>query len=70
MNTNSNYSANTSANCCIYDKGIFNNAEAEGLKIEWGGNWKKIKDTPHFEYQTNLTMAQMRERKKHNLPIV
>lgn len=51
-------------------KGIFNNAEAEGLKIEWGGNWKKIKDTPHFEYQTNLTMAQMRERKKHNLPIV
>ena len=51
-------------------RGIYNNAEADNLNIDWGGNWKKIKDTPHFEYRSNYTMAQMRERKKHNLPIV
>ena len=49
---------------------IFNNIEAEGLRIDWGGNWKRLKDTPHFEYRTGLTLAEMRERKETGLPVV
>ena len=49
---------------------IFNNIEAEGLSIDWGGNWKRLKDTPHFEYRTGLTLAEMRERKETGLPVV
>jgi len=30
--------------------------------IEWGGDWKSIKDTPHYEYATGLTMAQKRAK--------
>lgn len=32
------------------------------LGIAWGGDWKGFKDTPHYEYKTGLTMAQMRAR--------
>jgi len=49
---------------------IFNNIEAEGLRVDWGGNWKQLKDTPHFEYRTGLTLAEMRERKEAGLPVV
>lgn len=37
-------------------------AQAEGLNIEWGGDWTSFKDYPHFEIRTGLTMAQKRER--------
>lgn len=36
-------------------------AKKEGLSIEWGGDWKSFKDTPHFEIATGLTMARKRE---------
>ena len=49
---------------------IFNNIEAEGLSIDWGGNWKRLKDTPHIEYPTGLTLPEMRERKDAGLPVV
>jgi peptidoglycan L-alanyl-D-glutamate endopeptidase CwlK len=29
--------------------------------LEWGGNWRFV-DEPHIQWQTGLTMAQMRER--------
>lgn len=32
--------------------------------IRWGGNFKSIVDVPHFELDTPLSMAQMRDRKK------
>lgn len=32
--------------------------------IRWGGNFKSIVDTPHFELDTPLSMSQMRSRKK------
>lgn len=51
-------------------RAIWNNIEAEGLRIDWGGNWKRLKDTPHFEYRTGLTLAEMRERKEAGLPVV
>jgi len=35
---------------------------AAELGIAWGGDWKTFKDTPHFEYKTGLTLAQMRAR--------
>lgn len=45
-------------------------AEAKGLGIEWGGDWKSIKDTPHFEFRTGLTTAQMRARVAAGKPVV
>lgn len=50
-------------------KSIWNNAEADGLNLEWGGNWRRFQDTPHFEYITGLTLAEMRRRKEKGLPI-
>lgn len=50
-------------------KGIYNNAEADNLKIEWGGNWK-WQDPPHFEYKTGLSLAQLRSAKKNNIPYI
>lgn len=29
-------------------------AEAEGVAIVWGGDWKKFKDGPHFELDRNV----------------
>lgn len=37
-------------------------ALAAGLNIEWGGDWKGMPDTPHFEIKTGLTMAEKREK--------
>lgn len=34
----------------------------ELVGLEWGGRWKSIKDYPHYQMKTGLTMAQMRER--------
>lgn len=28
--------------------------------LEWGGDWTKFRDEPHFEIETGLTMAQKR----------
>jgi len=32
-------------------------AEAEGVKIVWGGDWKSFKDGPHFELDHNVYPA-------------
>jgi len=34
----------------------------KSIGLEWGGDWKSIKDEPHFEIKTGLTMAQKRAR--------
>jgi peptidoglycan L-alanyl-D-glutamate endopeptidase CwlK len=34
----------------------------KSLGLVWGGDFKSIKDEPHFEISTGLTLAQMRER--------
>lgn len=58
-----------------FDIGIFSNGKYLGespaykelstigkaLGFEWGGDWKSIKDFPHYEWPTGLTLAQMRE---------
>jgi peptidoglycan L-alanyl-D-glutamate endopeptidase CwlK len=35
--------------------------QARKLGFEWGGDWKKLKDYPHFELSTGLTMAEKRK---------
>ena len=35
----------------------------ESLGLEWGGNWKKFKDLPHFQYTAGYTLAQFRNKK-------
>ena len=30
--------------------------------LEWGGSWKSIKDEPHYEVTTGLTLAEKRTR--------
>jgi peptidoglycan L-alanyl-D-glutamate endopeptidase CwlK len=32
-------------------------AEAEGVALDWGGEWKKFKDGPHFELDRNVYPA-------------
>lgn len=34
---------------------------AEKYNIEWGGNWLRFKDYPHFEYRTGKSMALLRQ---------
>lgn len=29
-------------------------------ELDWGGDWKSIKDTPHYELRTNKSTAQVR----------
>lgn len=36
-------------------------AIAEKYNIEWGGNWIRIKDYPHFEYRTGKSMSLLRQ---------
>lgn len=43
-------------------KAIATEAEVQDLPIKWGGTFKGFCDSPHFEYVTGLTMAQMRQR--------
>tara|TARA_Y100000592_G_C5480189_1_gene324909 strand:+ start:2510 stop:3070 length:561 start_codon:yes stop_codon:yes gene_type:complete len=50
-------------------RAIYNEAERQDLRITWGGLWRSFKDTPHFEYITGLTMAEMRQRKEAGLPV-
>jgi len=61
-------SENTKLVSKIY-RAIYNEAERQNLRITWGGLWRTFKDTPHFEYITGLTMAQMRQRKEAGLPV-
>lgn len=51
-------------------KSIATEAEVQDLPIKWGGNFKGFCDSPHFEYVTGLTMAQMKERLKAGEPII
>tara|TARA_R100000234_G_scaffold91232_1_gene59401 strand:+ start:417 stop:827 length:411 start_codon:yes stop_codon:yes gene_type:complete len=51
-------------------KAIATEADVQALPIMWGGNFKQLCDSPHFEYMTGLTMAQMRERVSAGQPII
>jgi peptidoglycan L-alanyl-D-glutamate endopeptidase CwlK len=35
---------------------------ARKLGFEWGGDWAKFKDYPHFEISTGLSMAEKRQK--------
>ena len=37
-------------------------ASAQRHGIEWGGNWRRFKDEPHFQIATGLSMAEKRRR--------
>lgn len=43
-------------------------AQKHGLR--WGGNFKSIVDTPHFEFDTKVTLAELRDRKENNKPLL
>lgn len=57
-----------------WDIGIFKNGKYLGaaksynelgpvgrsLGLEWGGDWKSFKDTPHYQVKTGLSTAQLR----------
>lgn len=32
----------------------------EGLGLEWGGSWDKLKDRPHMQWKTEMTLSQAR----------
>jgi peptidoglycan L-alanyl-D-glutamate endopeptidase CwlK len=35
---------------------------AKSLGFSWGGDWTSMKDYPHYEWPTGMTLAQMRQR--------
>lgn len=37
---------------------------AKEYGIEWGGSWRRFKDTPHFEYHPGLNLATAKQRLK------
>lgn len=39
---------------------------AEEMGIEWGGNFKSIKDKPHFQMSFGLSIAQLKAKLKKN----
>jgi len=44
----------------LYDKlgpAVKAAAEAEGVALDWGGDWKKFRDGPHFELDRNVYPA-------------
>ena len=43
-------------------------AKNEGLR--WGGDFKSITDTPHFELDTPLSLAELRHRKETGSPLL
>lgn len=51
-------------------RSIYNEAEADGMKIIWGGNWKSFPDPPHFEYDVGKTMAEIRSLTRAGKSIV
>lgn len=36
----------------------------ESLGLKWGGRFKSLVDYPHYEFNTGLTLSQMRDRVK------
>jgi peptidoglycan L-alanyl-D-glutamate endopeptidase CwlK len=42
----------------------------ESLGLEWGGRWKGIKDTPHLQLKTGLSLAEARQRVSDGKQIV
>ncbi|UOE78343.1 M15 family metallopeptidase [Parageobacillus thermoglucosidasius] len=36
----------------------------KSLGLEWGGDWRRLRDYPHFQYTFGLTLAQLRNGKK------
>jgi peptidoglycan L-alanyl-D-glutamate endopeptidase CwlK len=51
-------------------KSIATESDVQGLPIMWGGNFKRFVDSPHFEYFSGLTMAEMRRRVSLGEPII
>ena len=43
---------------------------AKKYGIEWGGNWKRFKDYPHFQWNSGLSKTEMRRRLKEGKAIV
>jgi peptidoglycan L-alanyl-D-glutamate endopeptidase CwlK len=39
-------------------------AIGESVGLEWGGNWEGFLDYPHFQYDSGLTLAELRAGKK------
>jgi hypothetical protein len=42
----------------------------KSLGLEWGGDWKKLKDLPHFQYIGDLSLPTCRELYPSGLPAI
>jgi peptidoglycan L-alanyl-D-glutamate endopeptidase CwlK len=38
--------------------------------LEWGGDWTSIKDEPHYQLKTGLSLAELRERTDRGQPVI
>lgn len=42
----------------------------ESVGLAWGGRWKGLVDTPHYELKHGLTLAELRRRKAARIPLL
>lgn len=42
----------------------------ESQDLTWGGHWNSMPDTPHFQYRTNLTLAEMQALHAAGKPVL
>ena len=47
---------------------IYDNCMVEGL--EWGGEWKKFKDFPHYQVKTLLTIKTLRKNFENGVKLI
>lgn len=52
----------------IWDSPFWERIGALGKQVglTWGGDFKSFKDTPHFEFHPNLTLAEANRRRESN----
>jgi peptidoglycan L-alanyl-D-glutamate endopeptidase CwlK len=41
----------------------------EEIGLEWGGRWKKLQDTPHYQIRNGLSLGEMRSLVRSGKPI-
>ena len=54
----------------LYDKAAEIGLAAGIPKLEWGGNWQSLKDKPHYQSATGLSISEVRQRFEKGLPYV
>jgi len=55
----------------VTDNAQYNKIASVGKKmgLEWGGDWRSFKDSPHYQIKVGLTLSEMRDLMRRGKPI-